>query len=337
MSQSRKARRRRPRPRSTADARAALRGIAAVGGTLRRSAAALEREEAALAARERRAAASYLRGLARAGVRASALPAGAGVVGGQDRAVVRRHTRQRSTSRALASSIPGLADILGNTTVVLPTATLKPPYSYHWIWTKWIHYAPGKLEAYAGNDGTFGFDIASSHDSHQVNKSRARAGVGGRFRPSEPGVLRIGHHLDVKGHSHLAWHMAVAHAYAWTGLLVQAYDDDNDLVDTPIDGRTVEFNRSGGGGAVLSLPDAEFTVNLPSEGLPSLFVVPERWYAIWAWCGGGIRAAGWQTHLGMNVGSDAASRLDVTVPKINLYFDPLPTRGGGSWTLGGGP
>jgi hypothetical protein len=64
-------------------------------------------------------------------------------------------------------------------------------------------------------------------------------------------------------------------------------------------------------------------VVLPSEGMPSLFVDPSRWYAIWIWCGGGIRAAGWQTVAGMNVGSDAAAELDITVPSIALYFTPI--------------
>jgi hypothetical protein len=298
--------------------------MTAVGGTLSPSAVTLEREEAALATREKRAATAYLRGLARAGTRMTALPTGVGILSGDGRATVTRRTPRRSTSGALASSIPGLADLLGNTTVVLPTATLRPPYPYHWTWTKWIHYAPGRLEAYADTGGTFGIDIAASHDSNQVNKSRARAAIGGRYRPLEPGVLRIHRHMDVDEAWSMTWHMRVAHTYGWTGLLVQAFDDDNELVDTPIDGRTIEFNKTGGGGALLSLPAAEFTVNLPSEGLPSLFVLPTRWYAIWAWCGGGIRAAGWQTYAGTNVGSDAASKLDVTVPRIDLYFDPLP-------------
>jgi hypothetical protein len=49
---------------------------------------------------------------------------------------------------------------------------------------------------------------------------------------------------------------------------------------------------------------------------------------IWVWCGGGIRAAGWQTYLGMNVGSDAASKLDVTVSSIALYFTPITALSG---------
>ena len=49
-----------------------------------------------------------------------------------------------------------------------------------------------------------------------------------------------------------------------------------------------------------------FDVTLPPLPLPSLIADPNRWYAIWLWCGGGIRAAGWQTQAGANVGSDAA-------------------------------
>ena len=54
-----------------------------------------------------------------------------------------------------------------------------------------------------------------------------------------------------------------------------------------------------------------------------MIVRPSRWYAIWIWCGGGIRAAGWQNIAGVNVGSDAKSELDVEIPSIALYFTPF--------------
>jgi hypothetical protein len=83
----------------------------------------------------------------------------------------------------------------------------------------------------------------------------------------------------------------------------------------------------------------EISVALPGDNSfwgTSLFVVRDLWYAIWIWCGGGIRAAGWGTVLGMNVGSDAASELDVRVrrsrfisrrwPRFNQTADPAPAR-----------
>jgi hypothetical protein len=125
--------------------------------------------------------------------------------------------------------------------------------------------------------------------------------------------------------------MRVARTHGWTGLLVQSFDaSSDDLASTPIEDRRMQFDESAGGGAalVLPLPVAEFTVVLPGQGLPSLFVDPRRWYTIWLWCGGGIRAAGWQTILGVNVGSDAASKVDVAVESIRLYFTPIVALGG---------
>jgi hypothetical protein len=298
------------------------------GAARRPPAATLKREEAARGAREKRAVTAYLRGLQRAGARLARLPVGTDLLSGEDRAAATIRPVSRSTPGAPATTIPGLADLSVDLPVNLPTATLSPPYDYQWKWTKWIHYAPGELSAYADKAaGEFGFDIASSHDSNQVNKSRARAGIGVRYQPSERGLLRIRRHIQVEQDWSLKWKMRVAHTYGWTGLLVQSFDaTDNELASTPIDGKEIRFDKTGGGGSLL--PAAEFTVTLPSEGLPSLFVDPSRWYAIWVWCGGGIRAAGWQTYLGMNVGSDAASKLDVTVSSIALYFTPIAALSG---------
>jgi hypothetical protein len=142
-----------------------------------------------------------------------------------------------------------------------------------------------------------------------------------RYQPAERGFLAIARHIEVREDWSLKWHMRVAHAYGWTGLLVQAFDAaDGALTGPPIDAKGIEFDETGGG-SLLSA--AELTVALPGGSLPGLLVDPGRWYAIWVWCGGGIRAAGWQTYLGTNVGSDAASKLDVTVGSIALYFTPI--------------
>lgn len=311
------------------DAQAALRAMDTAHAGLRAETAALKREEAARGAREKKAVTAYLKGLERAGARLARLPVGAGVVSGQDagRAATRRSLARPMTSSSLVAAIPGLADL--DLPVFLPFATLTPPYAYEWTWTKVIYYAPGELSPYASRaTGNFGFNISSSHDSNQVNKCRARAAIGISYRPTERGVLGIRPKVDVDWYWRLKWNMRVAHAYGWTGILVQSFDaTTNEMLSAPVDKKRMEFDESGGGSV---LPPVEITVNLPPEDFwgTSLFVDPRRWYAIWIWCGGGIRAAGWQTYLGMNVGSDATSKVDVSVPSIALYFSPLTAMSG---------
>ena len=317
--------RRSPATANAPNAVAALRAMKKIAAALGRETAGLEREETARAAREKTEATDYLKGLKRAGAEIPRLPSGAGLLSGEDRGTEKRRSPARSAaSGAPITAMAGLADI-GLDAVILPFATLTPPYDFDWTWTKQIYIAPGKLEAYAHKaQGTFGFDMASSHDSNQLNKSRARAAVGIVYRPTERGVLGIRPKVNVHEDWYLKWNMRVAHAYGWTGMLVQSFRvTDDELASTPVDKKRREFDKSGGGGSVI--PAAEFTVNLPPEDFwgTSLFVDPERWYAIWIWCGGGIRAAGWQTYVGMNVGSDAASQVDVAVPKIALYFTPI--------------
>ncbi len=319
---------------ATADARSAasaLRNMDGIAAALGRETAGLKREDAARAVREQTAATAYLKGLKRAGAEIARLPAGAGLHSGEDRGTARR----RRLARAAASGAPltalaGLADI-GLDAVILPFATLTPPYDLDWTWTKQIYIAPGMLSAYAHKaQGTFGFDMASSHDSHQVNKSRARAAVGFVYRPTAQGVLGIRPSVDVDEDWYLKWNMRVAHAYGWTGMLVQSFGvEDDELASTPVDKKRREFDESGGGSNPWTV---EVTLNWPPQEFwgTSVIVSPQRWYAIWIWCGGGIRAAGWQTYLGMNVGSDAAARLDVAVPKIALYFTPMTALIGGT-------
>jgi hypothetical protein len=275
--------------------------------------------------RERKLAATYLRGLERAGARLDRLPAG--VLDTVARGAEGRDPRKRIRPGTVPSALPGLADLDLDQALTLPIATLRAPFAYDWTWTKWIHYAPGTLSAHANaTTGAFGVKLASDHDSNQVNKSRARAGIGIRYQPTERGVLGIVPKIEVRWAWRLKTKMRVARTFGWTGLLVQSFDvADDTLASTPVDRRRTQFDESEGGGAavVLPLPPAEFTVVLPDEGMPSLFVDPARWYTIWLWCGGGIRAAGWQTVAGVNVGSDAASRVDVTVESIKLYFTPV--------------
>ena len=132
---------------------------------------------------------AYLEGVEEAGANLARLPMGAGLLSGEEeRAVTKRPPRQ--PSGAPMSAIAGLDDIL-TAAVNRPFETLRPPYTNSWTWTKYIHYAPGELSAYAHKaTGKFGFDIASSHDSNQVNKSRARAAIGGLFRPTEARCAR---------------------------------------------------------------------------------------------------------------------------------------------------
>jgi hypothetical protein len=161
----------------------------AIGTALRPNAAALKREEAARGAHEKKAVTAYLRGLERAGANLARLPTGTGLLSGESRATPRTRPPSRATSGPPAAAMPGLDD-LSVELPVLPFATLRPPYAYAWTWTKWIYYAPGELSAYAHNTtGKLGFDIASSHDSHQVNKSRARAAIGVRYQPSERRII----------------------------------------------------------------------------------------------------------------------------------------------------
>jgi hypothetical protein len=262
--------------------------------------------------------------LRRAGIDATRLPAGVARTGGESGAATRR--RMPPSTRGLGSvagTIAGLSDVLTET-VSLPFATLRPPYDWQWTWTKWINYAPGQLEAYARKvDGRFGIECDSYASSNQLNRSRARAGVGVRFQPTELGVLGIRPTVGVDDSWSLRWNHAVAHTFGWTGILVHTFTANGTLVETPVDRRGRMFNEDGGGSVI---PPAEFDVNLEGDGnfwATSLIVRPSRRYAIWIWCGGGIRAAGWQTIAGVNVGSDAKSELDVEVPSIALYFTPL--------------
>ncbi len=307
------------------NAAAALRAMKSIAAALGRESAPLAREDAVRAAAEKTAATAFLKGLKRAGADLARLPSGAPLLSGEDRgtAKTRRSPARPVVVGAPVTAMAGLAD-LATDAVILPFATLTPPFDYEWTWTKQIYIAPGKLEAYAHKaQGTFGFELASSHDSNQINKCRARAAVGVLFRPTERGVLGIRPKVIVAKDWYLKWNMRVAHAYGWTGMLVQSFrTTDNELAATPIDKKRWEFNVSGGGSI---FPPVEVVLNLPPEDFwgTSLFVDPSRWYAIWIWCGGGIRAAGWQTVAGMNIGSDAAAEVDVTVPQLALYFTPL--------------
>ena len=231
----------------------------------------------------------------------------------------------RATAPFAAGSLPGLADLELDQALPWRASTAVLPFDYAWTWTKWINYAPGTLSAHANQvTGAFGVELASDHDSNQLNRSRARAGIGIRYQPSERGLLRIRQRIHYSYAGHVKSKMRVARARGWTGLLVQSFDpSDNQLVGTPIDARDQCFDLHDDGQVIPPLPSAEFDVHLPAAPLPSLIVDPSLWYAIWLWCGGGIRAAGWQTVAGMNVGSDASAKVDVQVESITLYFTPI--------------
>jgi hypothetical protein len=297
----------------------------AMGKALDADAKNAEREGRQRAEADRKAATALLKTLQRGGVDAARLPPGVARPGGEGGASGRLATpRPTRRSGAVAGTVAGLGDVLTET-VSMPLATLTPPYDWEWTWTKWINYAPGQLEAYARRaDGTFGIECDSYASSNQLNRSRARAGVGVRFQPPAVGVLGIRPEVRVDESWSLRWNHAVAHTFGWMGVLVQTFTADGTLVESPIDRKGRVFNEDGGGSV---LPPAEFDVNLPAGEddfwATSLFVRPSRRYAIWIWCGGGIRAAGWQTIAGVNVGSDAKSELDLEVPSIRLYFTPF--------------
>lgn len=299
----------------------ALRAMDTAHASLRAETAALKREEEALRSRENKAVPAYLKGLARAGADLARLPMGAGLVSREDQA---RSVARRSRSRATATTSLGWEGLTEPVIFPLPIGTLTPPYAYNWTWTKVIHYAPGELSATADRaTGKFRIDMDSSHSSHQVNKCRARAAIGVWYRPTQPGLLGIRPAVDVDWSWHLKASYAAARTYGWTGILVHAFDATTDeLVSAPVDRKQMEFNESEDGSL---WPSAEFTVELEGGDFwaTTVPVDPSRWYAIWIWCGGGIRAAGWQTQAGVNVGSDATSRVHVRVPSIALYFGPF--------------
>jgi hypothetical protein len=313
------------------DRQTARRAMDTTHASLRAETAALKREEAVLRAREKKAVPAYLKGLARAGADLARLPIGVGLVSREDRA---RSVARRSHSRATATTsftVPRLGwEGLTDPVIFLPPiGTLTPPYAYNWTWTKVIHYAPGELSATADRvTGKFQIDMAASHNSNQVNKCRARAAIGVWYRPAQPGLLGIRPVVDVDWSWHLKTNYAAARTYGWTGILVHAFDATTDeLVSVPVDKKQMEFNESEDGSL---WPSAEFTVELEGGNFwnTTVPVSPSRWYAIWIWCGGGIRAAGWQTQAGVNVGSDATSRVHVRVPSIALYFGPLTVHSG---------
>jgi hypothetical protein len=296
----------------------------AIGKALDAEAKQVEREEIKRADADRKAATALLKALERGGINAARLPPGVARTSGERGASARRSSRGSTKAfGSVARTIAGLSDALTET-VFLPFATLRPPYDWEWTWTKWINYAPGQLEAYAHKaDGRFGFECDSYASSNQLNRSKARAAVGVRFQPTELGVLGIRPLVRVDASWSLRWNYAVACTFGWTGILVQTFTPDGTLVQTPVDKKGREFNEDGGGSII---PPAEMNVTLPGgEDFwgTSMIVRPSRRYAIWIWCGGGIRAAGWQTIAGVNVGSDAKSELDVEVPSIALYFTPF--------------
>jgi hypothetical protein len=295
----------------------------AIGRALDAEAKKTAREERGRTPADLRAATAYLRALQRAGIDSARLPPGVTGATGQRGASGRRRGPRATGAMGSAVELSGLSDVLTEA-VVLPFATLRPPYDWGWTWTKWINYAPGQLEAYAHpNTGKFGIECDSYASSNQLNRSRARAAIGVRFRPPHAGVLGIRPVVTVDEDWSLKWKHRVAHTFGWSGLLVTTFDETGTEVGAPIDKRGIEFNEHGGGSII---PPAEINVTIEGDGNfwgASLFVRPTRWYAIWIWCGGGIRAAGWQTIAGVNVGSDAKSELDVAVPEIKLFFTPL--------------
>lgn len=122
-------------------------------------------------------------------------------------------------------------------------------------------YLRGLERAYAHrSNATLGIDIASSHDSNQVNRSRARAAIGVRFQPTETGFLGVRPAVHVDDAWSLKWNHGKAHAFGWTGILVQAFDPAGNLLDTPIDKKRREFDESGGGSII---PPVEIDVALP--------------------------------------------------------------------------
>jgi hypothetical protein len=273
--------------------------------------------------RERRQVAAFLKELGRAGVAPRVLASRASILQGSEKLARRDRPGQVSQS-AYASdlaSLSGLFDL-----PILPTVTARPPYAYEWTWTKRLSIAPGKLEAHADKaTGVAGFDMASKHSSNQLNRSRARAAVGIFYRPTEPGMLTIYPRVEAEWSSYIHWNMRVAHAWGWSGLIVQSFNPgSNAVVSTPILTTHSLFDRKGGDNSGDDIiPATHVDLPWPDPSPPTLPVSPDRWYAIWVWCGGGIRAAGWQTYLGMNVGSDAEAAVDLDVSSIALYFAPM--------------
>lgn len=311
------------RPVPKAIQAAAVRGITGAAALSPATVSRLKRDALSADRRERRQVGAFVKELDRAGVPPHRLSRTSIFTGSESLARRDRPGRVAQSASSVLASLGDLVEIPVN----LPTITARPPYDYQWTWTKRIAIAPGTLEAHAyKSSGRAGFDMASKHSSNQLNKSRARAAVGIFYQPADAGVITIYPRVDADWSSYIKWNKRVAHAWGWSGLLVQTYEvGSNDLLGTPIDRKRMLFDRSGGGGTTLPF-DVEVDLDFPDPPPPTVVVSPDRWYAIWVWCGGGIRAAGWQTILGMNVGSDAKSKVDLDVSSIALYFAPVAIR-----------
>ena len=204
---------------------------------------------------------------------------------------------------------------------------VTPPYSYDWSATGYIDYAPGTLSAYANREaGTLSFQDVSADPCIQVNVSYAAAAVGISFSSQVLGVLSV---ATIANISEIYGYLADstgANTRGWVGLLVQAYDASNSLVATPIYQQIILFDEGSSGHFLEHSDDSQDNPSLNEAVLtPGFFVSPDRWYAIWLWCGGDIHAEGFPD-APLAYGSDAWATMNVSVPFLLLNFQSARPR-----------
>jgi hypothetical protein len=99
------------------------------------------------------------------------------------------------------------------------------------------------------------------------------------------------------------------------GFLVQSYDASNSLVGTPIYQQNILFDE-GSPGTIGYYTDEQSQSLNETVITPGFFVFPDRWYAIWFWCGGNLHAVASETPEST---SWAFERMDASVPYFLLY------------------
>ena len=192
----------------------------------------------------------------------------------------------------------------------------RPPYSYDWTATGYIHYAPGPLSAYAYRQtGDLGFDDEPTRD--QADASYAAAAVGIAFRPQSLGLLTVATDANIADAWSYYSSWAGSNTRGWAGFLVQAYDTNNLLVATPVYQQIILFDEGSTGG-IFAEGNVGYDSFNRTFATPAFVVSSNLWYAIWFWCGGDIHGEGMNEFWG--TGSFATAWVAASVPSITLYF-----------------
>jgi hypothetical protein len=239
---------------------------------------------------------------------------------GVDVGALAREVRQLRRQRAPKQAFPELLQSKVPAGLAVPGySVVTPPYSYNWTATNYVDYADpdfATLSAFADpENGTLGFDDDSGGGG-QVDISNAQAAVGIYFRPEHSGLLYVQSSVGiVEDYGYEAW-WGGANARGWAGLLVQGFDANFSLVETPAYQRSILFDEGsngawGSGEAKYNLVNLTFTT-------PLFFVNPNMQYVVWFWCGGDIHAEGWDDESGF--GSVAWSSMEVSEPGFLLQF-----------------